>query len=378
MHTVINPIHYNFRPKSCDLLIFIFSSLLIITPMKLCAQPEFTGGITTTFQTSSDTRIDDEITASADLILTWQLNTDEFYTYIEANKSPRNKGISSIIPEANADAGSALDKDLDGRIQISEIGYRHFIDDQQILTFGLIDVTAYFDQSRIASDENSQFLGVSFVQNPTIEFPDYTLGIIYENSFTEKTIFRAALTASNGIADNSNLSYAQLVDVDNEDKGAFTILSLTHKKQPWLFRGGVWTHTAPHDSLDGSRDNLKNYGVYFLSGFQKNSHGINLRLGQSNELVSLAQRFAGLSYQYRQSPFVLGVGAAKIFISDDDPGSIGKDTSHYETYLRYRINQNFFVTADIQYLINSNFDASDTLRDHRQNLYGLRLTFVVE
>ncbi|HEY9050067.1 MAG TPA: hypothetical protein VIQ03_00905 [Gammaproteobacteria bacterium] len=355
-----------------------FAISAITTPAFASSQPTITGGATVTHITSSDDRINSEATASVDLILSWQVGKDEIYTYIEANNSPKANGVSSFLPEANADAGSALDKDLDGRIQISEIGYRHFIDDSQTFTFGLIDVTAYFDQSRIASDENSQFLGVSFVQNPTIEFPDYTLGMVYENTFNQHTAFRAALTASNGIADNSNLSYAQLVDVDNEDKGAFSILSLSHKTERWLFRGGMWTHTAPHDSLNTTQQNLKNYGAYFLSGYKINNHGINLRLGQSNERVSLAHGFAGLSYQYRKTPYALGAGAAKIFVSDDDPGGVGKDTLHYETYFRYRMNEYFFITADMQYLINSNFDASDITRDHRQKLYGLRLTFVVE
>lgn len=368
----------NLTHKSYNIVASSIVSMLAISPSVAATQPTFSGGFTATYQATKDGRIDNEITASADLVITWKLENDELYSYIEANNSPKSNAISSHVPEANADAGSALDKDLDGRVQISEIGYRHFINKSQMLIFGLIDVTAYFDQSRIASDENSQFIGVSFVQNPTIEFPDYTLGVVYENALNQNITMRAALTASHGIADNPNVSYAQLVDVDDEDRGIFSILSLTHTIKQWLFRGGIWTHTAPHNSIDGSRDNLKNYGSYFLSGYKKDNHGINLRLGQSNERVSLAQRFAGLSYQYRQSPFVFGVAAARIFTSDDNPASTDDDTVHYEAYLRYRINQRFFITADIQQLINSNFDTSDTLNDHRQALYGLRLSYIVE
>ncbi len=356
----------------------VFISLLITFPCFAFTQPTFSGGATTTFQSSNDTRIKSELTVSVDLILNWKIGNGELYTYIEANSSPKNQGVSSILPEANADAGSSLDKDRSGRVQISEFAYRLFMKNSQTLTLGLLDVTAYFDQSRIASDENSQFLGVSFVQNPTIEFPDYTLGIVYENYLSQQTILRAALTSSNGIADNPNVSYSQLVDITDKDKGAFTILSLSNKTEKWLFRGGIWSHTEAHGSLDENRLNEKNYGAYFLSGYREGKHGINLRLGQSNENVSLAHRFFGLSYQYNKTPFVFGAGAAKIFFSDNVPSGTWANTYHFETYLRYQINHRLYITADIQQLINSNLDSSNTLRDHHQNLLGLRLTYLIE
>lgn len=352
--------------------------LLAYAPTCASARPELSGGVTATYQATGDSAISNELTASADLVMSWKFGADELYTYIEANNSPKLNGVSSVLPEANADAGSALDKDREGRIQISEIGYKYSINTASMLIFGLIDVTAYFDQSRIASDENSQFLGVSFVQNPTIEFPDYTLGIVYETAFNQQTIMRAGFAASNGIADNPNLSYAQLVDINDDSKGVFSILSLTHKTPTWLFRGGAWANSADHDSLDATQNNLHNYGAYLLAGFRQDSQGINLRLGQSNDAISLAHQFVGLSYQYRQAPFVLGVGAARIFLSDKDPAVMHDDTLHYETYLRYRFNANLLVTADVQYLVNSNFNLSDIPRDHRQSVYGLRVTYIVE
>jgi len=356
----------------------IFSSLLISFTCFAFTQPTFSGGATATFQSSNDTRIKNEHTISVDLILNWKVGNGELYTYIEANSSPKNNGVSSVLPEANADAGSSLDQDRTGRVQISEFAYRLFIKDSQTLTLGLLDVTAYFDQSRIASDENSQFLGVSFVQNPTIEFPDYTLGVVYENNLSQQTILRAALTSSNGIADNPNVSYSQLVDVTDKDKGAFTILSLSHKTEKWLFRGGIWSHTEAHGSLDENRLNEKNYGAYFLSGYREKNHGVNLRIGQANEAVSLAHRFFGLSYQYNKTPFVFGAGAAKIFFSDNVPSGTWANTYHFEAYLRYQISHKLFITADIQQLINSNLSSSNTLRNHRQNLLGLRFTYLIE
>jgi len=71
------------------------------------------------------------------------------------------------------------------------------------LTVGLLDPSGYLDRRRITNDENVQFLGASFVNNPTIEFPDYTLGLVYERPGNAGgPQINAVLTSSNGLIDN--------------------------------------------------------------------------------------------------------------------------------------------------------------------------------
>ncbi len=360
---------------------FAINLLLIITcllTLSANASPEITGGTTMTYLSSDNDNINNELTFSSDLVFTWSLDQDSFYLYLEAYNSPKSNAISSILPEANTDAGSALDEDSKGRIQISEIGYRYIIDQSQSLTFGLIDVSGYFDQSRIASDENTQFLGVSFVQNPTIEFPDYALGMVYKNSFQTGLVFRSAVSSSHGISDNPNLSYSQLVDINSDNKGLFLISSLSQHLGDWLFKGGVWLNTADHQTFDNSDSDKSNYGGYLLTGYQVNGHGINLRLGTSKESVSLAENFIGVSYQYKQASWAFGLGAAKIFLSDSISNAANKDTQQLETYARYKINTNFLITADMQYLRNSNFNFTDVIYTENQKLLGLRLTYLIE
>ncbi len=362
---------------------FILPSVISLTCFTANASPEISGGATLTYLSADDSNIDNEFTFSTDLVLNWTFDQDNFYVYLEANNSPKDNAVSSLLPEANADAGSALDEDRKGRIQISEIGYRHVIDKSQSITSGLIDVSGHFDQSRIASDENSQFLGVSFVQNPTIEFPDYTLGLVYQNEINSELVLRAAIASSHGLADNPNLSYAQLVDVDSNDKGLFSIVSLSQNSGNWIFKGGLWINTAAHETFDGSDTNANNSGAYFLTGYQVDGHGVNLRLGTSKESVSLAQNFVALSYQYKQAAWAFGVGAAKIFLSDAVSTDLvlagtNKDTQQLEAYARYKINSNFLITADIQTLKNSNFSSSASGSEDKQTLLGLRLTYLFE
>ena len=339
---------------------------------------EFIGGITTVYQTTSDSRIDSEFTASADLGVSWHRRLGSWWMYLEGNTSPQSSGVTTFLPEANADAGTALDDDREGRIQLSELNFRFDLRRERALTLGLLDPSAYFDQSRITNDENTQFLGVAFVQNPSIEFPDYTLGAVYEHPFMNGPLLRLALTSSNGIADNPNVSYSQLVDVDDQDKGVFAAIGASWKAESWLLKTGAWTNTAPHETFDGDRDGAENYGAYLTAGYQRGRNALNLRLGLANPEVSAASRFSALAYQRSYSRTVLGIGAARTWLSPEVDDTDRDDTTQLETYLRYEVIRGLFATADVQYLINSAFDSSNESRDDRVAVYGIRLTYVYE
>jgi porin len=335
------------------------------------------GGVTVTGQKAGDGRLAEELSGSADLVIThtWE-SGHELLFYLEGNTSAKVGGVSQFLPETNADAGSAVDSDLRGRVQLSELSYRRAFAEGRALTLGLVDISGYFDQSRIASDENTQFLGVPFVQNPTIEFPDYAFGMIYEHQVASGTTLRAGLTSSHGLADNPSHSYAQLVDVDNADKGVFAAASAAWEKDRWVIRSGAWAHTADHESLDGQETGLHNKGVFLLSGWRHGLHAVNIRLGLANRTVTRAAGFTALSYRYRREPVTLGLGVARIFLSPRETGADLDDTTQGEIYLRYRLRPSLLLTGDVQRLENSNFDASGELYDKAVSVYGVRLTFI--
>jgi hypothetical protein len=336
------------------------------------------GGVTTTLQMTSDSRIDPELLGSGDLVLERLFPRGSFRIYIEANTTPAGNGVSSVIPEANTDAGSALDENREGRLQISELAYEHTLGERSQFTIGMLDVTGYFDQSRISSDENTQFLGVSFVQNPTIEFPDYTLGVVVEKSLSKALMLRAAVTSSNGISDNPNVSYAQLLDVANRDKGVFAIASATCKHPKWHVRSGCWTNTASHFNLAGTREDLPNYGLYMLGGVTLPRGGLNIRLGTTNDNVSRVARYAALSYQYVQNRITIGLGVGRMFLSERERSPDQESSIQYESYLRWDISDNILATIDLQHMINPNFDHTGLRTDPEITIIGVRLTYFFE
>ncbi len=351
--------------------------LCLFLPLPASARWIPSGGVTATGQFPDHQDLSSEWSGSADLVLTYlTARGHEWRFYGEANTSPRAGGVSTFLPEANADAGSAVDSDNDGRVQISEVSYRHLFAGDRSLTLGLVDISSYFDQSRIASDENTQFLGVPFVQNPTIEFPDYAVGLIYEHAFSPRWAARAGVTSSHGLADNPNHSYAQLVDIDNADKGLFVAAAAAWEHEVWLARAGVWAHTAAHEALSGPETDRHNKGAYLLTGWRRGHHGVNLRLGLANQKVSRAAGFTAVTYRWRPEPLTLGLGLARIFVSDQAPEPEARDTSMAEIYVRYRLRDGLLLTGNYQSLVNSAFGLTGMPADKAVQVAGLRLTFL--
>lgn len=337
----------------------------------------YEGGVTATAQTTSDDRIESEFSASADLRVHYERASDRWLLYLEGNTSPRRGGVSTLVPESNTDAGTALDRDRKGRAQISEFHYTVTWWSQHTVTLGMLDPSAYLDVSRIANDENTQFLGVSFVNNPTIEFPDYTLGLVYENALPSGPRLRLVIASSNGLADNPNVSYSQVVNIRHPDKGTFIAARAGWETPQSMTGAGVWTHTAPHIALDNpARRDEVNYGIYFVQGLGSERHAANWRIGLSNPEVSRAERFYALAYRYRRPPWVVGLGYAFIRLSHyiDDPDQAS--TRQAELYTRYRLREGLFLTGSVQRITNSDFDASNSVRDAHLSVYGLRLSWL--
>lgn len=340
---------------------------------------DLSGGLTVLGQSASDDRVENDVTASVDLGMTWQQPAGRWYLYIEGNTTPKDNGVATLLTESNADAGSALDEDRDGRLQVSELNYQFLLENDSMLTLGMLDASGYMDHSRISNDENTQFIGISFVNNPTIEFPDYALGLVHEvKAGNDQASFRFIVTSSNGLADNPNVSYGQLVNVDEPDKGLFVAARYGFETGRRLFGFGVWSHTAPHESLDGQDTNEKNFGTYIVSGWLWDQHALNMRLGAANPQVSESHLYTALSYRYKLKSWAFGSAVALIKLSDEANQLDRDDTVQSELFLRNELQPGLYLTASLQQLVNSGFDASNIVYDERIYVSTIRLSYVFE
>ena len=338
-------------------------------------------GLVGTFQDSDDSDVGSETLSSLDLVFNLELGPGNLVVYAEGSTSPQPGDVAGVFGEVNGDAGSALDSNGDGRLQVSEFRYTLNLERGGHVTAGLLDTTVYLDTtshanptsgpdfSGIANDETSQFLGNSFVNNPIVEFPDYALGIAYgTHDIDERFGLQATLTSSNGLADNDDASYSELVDVGADGKGVFAAVEGHYHAGPsFLARLGLWTNTRDHQRLDTASDDADNRGVYgvFEGGLGPGHY--NVRLGYSDPDVSPGETFVALATEQPLGFATLGLGLAHTGASDElGPGS--DDTIHAETFLRFDVNDYLQISPDLQYVENSGFDA-----DRDGFVYGLRV-----
>lgn len=332
-------------------------------------------GVVIVAQAAADSRIKNELIASFDLVATIPVRWGEWTVYVEGSTTPLANRVSSVLGSANADAGSALDRDNSGRFQVSELHYSFPWKNGRLVT-GLLDTHAFLDFSQVANDETSQFLASPFVNNPTIEFPDYVLGVIYNYKARHDAGFTLVMTSSHGLADNTNASYSQLFDIGESGKGLFLAAETQWKLSGFKFHTGLWSNTADHSYLNGNSGMGINYGAYMSIDWAQGKSLWNLRLGMANRKVSKADTFMSVVMEYPVVNHTLGVGIASTGLSSDGSGINEDNVLQAEMYMRFDITRTFTVTPSIQLIRNSGFDSSGTLFDKNQKLLGVRLNFM--
>ena len=320
-------------------------------------------------QATSEDDIRSEVVGSLDVFTNLRLGAVSVHAYVEANTTPRAAGVSSRIPFANMDAGSALGADGGGRVQLSE--FRLAWDAGRWLTFhaGLMDLTGYLDVSRIANDENLFFLGQPFVNNPTIVFPDYTLGAAVVATLPQLPRGSLAVTASSshGIADNPSTSYGDLFHLRAPGKGVFLASRLQWEADGWLGSIGGWT-TDSEKSAGASPRPLPTRGLYTVLGLTAGVHWLNGRLGVASGSKG-TEAFVGLTYLGTVGANALGVGVAR---TPGLPSFVDRQSEHAEAFLRRSIRDVVYLTSSVQWL-------SEELLESRSSsegiwIFGFRLS----
>lgn len=340
--------------------------------------PAIEGGVTAVFQHADDRRIEDEVVASLDLVATLPAGPGEWTLYVEGNTTPRSRGVSSMLPGANADAGTALDADGDGRLQVSELHYA--LDGAGgRWTLGVFDPKGFLDTSTVANDETTQFLGAPLVNNPTIKFPDYTPGIVYARE-AQGTIpgFTLALTSSNGLADNEDRSYSELFSVGQEGKGVFAAAELLWGGQDSALQLGAWVNSAEHERWDGT-GTTSNYGLYGVLNWPLGGGTMGARIGLANPEVAEAENFVSLAWEHPLTQGSVGIGVGHAEASDEfraaDPGNVGNLTQA-EAYARFDVLKELQVTPSVQFIRNSGLLRSETGFDRSAVVAGLRVNYI--
>lgn len=332
---------------------------------------ELSGGITAITQTSNDNRIRTDYSSSIDFGITVKQGQGEWNFAFEGASSVRASAVAGTLGEANGDAGSAADKNDKGRVQLSELHYS-FPTGAGQLTIGLMDVGAWLDGSNIANDETSQFLSAGLINNATIAFPDYTLGLSLSKEATDNSLgYSLVFASTHGLGDNTKKSYQQLIEVGESGKGIWLAGELVRKRGNLTIRGGAWLSTADNNRLDTGTAN--NYGIYTSIDGGDDSLKWNFRAGLANNKVQQGSEFLAYAVQVPWKSHTVGAGISWTGVSSVGKTATQDDTVQAELYLAWNVNKSLVITPSLQWIRNSGFDASGSSFDKNQAVFSVRM-----
>lgn len=307
---------------------------------------------------------------------------------IKAGTTPLNNGISQKFPEANALAGETLSSQGYSRLALTQFYYaRPF--GQNKINAGLIFPANYIDTNPVANDEYHQFLGTTFVNNPTINMPVYVLGGAYSHSFKSDFTLISILTSSRDLYGHR---YPHLLDSQANDRGAFGDIEFKWRAHNHILMGnlGAWFNTAHNITtppvtasttlpLSIAITSHHAYGLYanFGGKLPVTSSRWDIRVGWANPKASLANNFISIQAKKtlrsihlmgHQQSVTVAAGLSRTGPSYEAIGPADA-TIQAELYARTQIINSLFISPDIQWIEHSNFNPDQ----HGQWIEGLRL-----
>jgi len=308
--------------------------------------------------------IDKDATASVDVLADIPVGPGALHLYIEGATSADISAVS-LVGGANGDAGTAANRNGRGRVQLSELYYYLGDEETSFLQAGLIDATRFADISIIANDETGQFLADPLINNPSIAFPDYTLGAALHHAPLAETHLMLVATGAAGLGDDPEASYAELFDLGSTSEGmndgVFVLAEVFFEHRPvgTFWRLGGWYSSAESARFDGLGTNQGVAGIY--GNVDSELAGINwaARAGWNNggEVLDTGG-FASFAAEQAMPGGVIGLGLAHHWLSSDFKQSMapdaGGDVFMAEAYYRWDVTDWLSITPDIQYWRNPN------------------------
>ena len=246
-----------------------------------------------------------------------------------------------------------------------------FFDESLMITIGKIDFTGVFDKNAYADDEITRFLNAAFVDDPTIPFPQYSLGAVLTWSLNDNWYIMAG--AADAQADNRETGFRTAFHKEDYffyalETGVTAELNSDNGSMPGTYRLGLWNDPQPKansDSVKNYRDDVGIYTscdqmLYKENGDPKDSQGFGafFRYGYAPSKTNDITNFVSFGLQYQgllegRDDDVLGLGFARGYFCDSADTTYSDDYENaVEVYYSAQVTEMFNVSPAVQYITN--------------------------
>lgn len=285
------------------------------------------------------------------------------------------------IDDTSVGSAFGVNGDFSSReaLNIVELWYlQSFFEDMLQLRIGKLDMTGgfecrgspvSFDGNMYANDETTQFLNTALVNNPTIPFPDYGLGVILHWNPLEH--WYLSVGAADAQADKRETGFNTTFHGEESfvyiaETGITPQLDLGNGPHQGSYRVGVWYDPHPKSNSDSDKEYRDDVGLY-LSFDQKltcenndpeDTQGLGsfFRYGYAPSRTNDIACFYSFGFQYQglfegRDSDVLGLGYAHGTFSDLAETTYTEDyESATELYFSAPITAWMTLTPSLQYV----------------------------
>jgi len=346
---------------------------------------EIHGGVRLYYQGATVDKIDGEkfsnpsgVGYNADLELTFKPDEKgEFYMRLH---SGAGTGADKIFEEAEngeplfANLNTLADDnpDDDGEFRMLEAYYtRSLFNDKLSIVVGKTEPFIMIDDNEYANDETTQFVGKPFVNNPILDAEDIfapMVGITFTpaDGFEIDAVIQSNDTAGITYDGNEWVQREKSIYDDVFDQ-PFYAVQLKYSPEFNGLKGNYrlyfWNDSADHIKIGEPTNNPNRkpgtedgwgVGVSFDQQIAENV-GVFFRAAYGNKDVYEVEKFVSLGTSVNgliesRPNDTLGIGVAALIPNDKLKND---DTEyHFEAYYRMALSDNFFITPDVQYVIN--------------------------
>ncbi len=296
-----------------------------------------------------------------DLELTWKpLRSGQLYLRIHngygkgADNHLRNYLLANLntIADDNDEYG-------DG-VQLIEAYYtQRFLKDNLFVSLGKTDLETFIDDNVFANDQNTQFVGKPFVNNPLIDtINEYIPTLALGGSLTRGLEVVALAQTMN--RPSGPVVWQEKVGQNLFDDPSFSI-QMTHATRLRGLKGnyrlyGMWETYQYKDSQGQRHDKVWAVGLSLdqkvhekVGLFARGSYGRRKSFGL-RWFCSVGGQVSGIFPSRRHDVF--GMGVAGVGYKQHVQGQNSGLETHFEAYYRIVLNDYFAITPDIQCVID--------------------------